>query len=87
MREIELNDIQVGQKYFIEQVKDEYTHAPISRKFIAFCTAILSSQSGWLEYEFNVIKKLNSPYIPNELSISLDEWGWGMYRYHSYEKF
>ena len=76
---IKLEDLQVGQKYYIHQVKDEDTHAPISLKYKAVCTANYSLPGGWYDFGFDIVKGINTEDIADGLGISLDEDRWGIY--------
>jgi hypothetical protein len=78
MIEIKLKDLQVGQKYYIHQVKDEDTHGSISLKYKAVCTANYSF-SDWYDFGFSSVKGINTEDIAGELGISLEEDRWGIY--------
>ena len=77
---VELKDLKVGQKYYIHQVKDEDTHAPISRKYKAVCAADFSMSGGWYDFGFDTIKGINTDDTPSRLGISIEEDRWGIYR-------
>jgi hypothetical protein len=80
MKEIKLENLQVGKKYFIHQVKDEDTHAPMSRKYKAVCTNDYS-QGGWIEFLFENIKGINTDDI-NSIGVSVDDERWGIYKFY-----
>jgi hypothetical protein len=83
---IKLKDLQVGQKYYIHQVKDEDTHEPVSRKYKAVCTADYSTPGGWYDFGFGSVKGINVDDIARGLGISIEEDGWGIYKYYLCEK-
>ena len=77
---VELKDLKVGETYYIHKVKDEDTHAPISLKYKAVCSADFSMSGGWYDFGFDSIKGINTDQIPSGLGISIDEERWGIYR-------
>jgi len=79
---IELKDLQVGKKYYIHQVKDEDTHAPISRKYKAVCAADFSMSGGWYDFGFDSVKGINTADIDFRLGISVEEDRWGLYKFY-----
>ena len=80
MKAIKLNDLQVGQTYYIHQVKDEDTHKPLTRKYKAVCTIDYSTPDGWVEFVFENVKGIHTKDISRGLSISLEEDRWGIYK-------
>jgi len=74
---IELQDLQVGKKYYIHQVKDEDTHAPISRKYKAVCTTNYSN-GGWFEFLFERVQGIHTEDL-EYIDISLEQDRWGIY--------
>jgi len=82
MNEIELKDLQVGKTYYIHQVKDVNTHAPISRKYKAVCIDDYSTYCGWYDFGFGSVKGINTEDIPDGLGISIQEYVWGIYKYY-----
>ena len=84
---IELKDLQVGKKYYIHQVKDEDTHAPISRKYKAVCAMDFSMSGGWYDFGFDSVKGINTADIASGLlGISSEENRWGLYKFYLCEK-
>lgn len=81
MTEIQMKDLQVGQSYFIHQVKDEDTHESISRAYNGLCTTSYSNQHGWLEFVFENIKGLGTPDI-KYINVSTLEDGCGFYKFY-----
>ena len=78
---IEVKDLQVGKKYYIHQVKDKDTHAPISRKYKAVC-AISTMYGGWCFFVFDSVKGINTADINLGLSITVEENCWGLYKFY-----
>lgn len=85
MIEIQLENLQVGQKYYLHKVKDERTHAPISFKYEAVCTKDYSFLD-WYEFGFDTVKGINTEDIADGLGISLEEDRWGIYKIYLCEK-
>jgi hypothetical protein len=83
MIEIELKDLQVGKTYYIHQVKDEETHAQISRKYKAVCAMDFSMPGGWYDFGFDSVKGINTEDIASGLlGVSIDEQSWGLYKFY-----
>ena len=80
MNAVKLEDLKVGKTYFIHKVKDEDTHAPISLKYKAVCSADFSMSGGWYDFGFDSIKGINTDQTPSRIGISIDEDRWGIYR-------
>ena len=82
MIEVELEDLQVGKRYFIDKVKDEDTHAQIpTLRYVAVCTKDYSS-SDWYEFVFGIVKGINTEDLATGLCISLED-RWGIYKIYS----
>ena len=86
MNEIQLKDLQVGETYYIHQVKDERTHGAISLKYKAVCRADYSMPGGWYEFDFGSVKGINTEDIAGGLGISIEEDRWGIYKYYLCKK-
>jgi hypothetical protein len=82
MNAVELKDLQVGQTYYIHQVKDEATHSAVSLKYKAVCNADYSQPGGWYEFGFDTLKGINTADIDGGLGISIDEDRWGLYKFY-----
>jgi hypothetical protein len=82
MIEIEVQDLEVGKKYYIHQVIDVDTHEPVSRKYKAICETDFGRYGGWYDFTFGNVKGINTADIENGLGISLDEDALGMYKYY-----
>ena len=87
MIEVALSDLQVGKTYYIHHVKDEDTHAPISRKYKAVCAMDFSMSGGWYDFGFDSVKGINTPDIASGLlGVSSEEDRWGIYRIYLCQK-
>lgn len=82
MNEIELKDLQVGQKYYLHKVKDDRTHAPISLKYVAVCTKDYTYLD-WYEFYFEIVKGINTEAPANGIDICLNDDAWGIYKIYS----
>jgi hypothetical protein len=75
MNEIKLKDLQVGQKYYIHQFRDEDTRAPITPlKYVAVCTKDYTHLD-WYEFYFEIVKGINTEDPENGIDICIDDWG------------
>jgi hypothetical protein len=85
MIEIKLKDLQLGKTYYIHQVMDEETHAPISLKYKAVCTKDYTYLD-WYEFYFDSVKGINTEDIAHGLGVSIEETRWGLYKFYLCER-
>jgi len=85
MIEIKMQDLQVGQKYYIHNVSDKETHEPISRKYKAICTTDYSTPGGWYEFVFENVKGINTSDV-EIIGVSVDQDRWGLYKFYLCER-
>ena len=83
MKQVKIEDLLVGQTYYIHQVKDEQTHAKMSIKYKAVCRDNHSIPGGWYDYTFdNIYIFIIGIYADGTLGISTEEDRWGIYNYY-----
>ena len=84
MNAIELIDVQPGQKYYIHQVKDEHTRAPISLKYVAVCTHYYMYGNDNYEFGFDPVIGINTEDLEYGLDIYTGHQDrWGIYKIYS----